>query len=1141
MNCCWRITYTYSDMLEFSHLKLTQKIPFIYEKDNTIPKIVALIVDKMVAINQEERYKNLISVYVDLRKALYQLKQINEINDFQIDTFHDIQNIHLDDVIYGRENELKKIQYLIDSKSNISNKVILVHGKSGMGKSSLLKKVIENNREIFLHQCMFKLDLGKQSRPYQTLYMALSAMVRKLIGEDEETLIRYKNKLLNVLGLQAYELIGVIPEIEILIGEHPDAFDEKTTDRKINLDNLLIRFMEIFVDRENPLCIYVDDIQWADVVTLQWLKNIILNLENVILFMNYREDEYEVSDNQTLSSMLQEFSSVNIKVDEINILPMSKIDIETLIQDNVQLKSSKEVAYIIFERTEGNPFFVKAYLKKLYDDNAIWFDMEHLEWKCDLEKIEALQISDNVFDILSNNIDMLPKNVRNLLCIASCMGHSFSHDLLEKVFNNFELFDESLALAISSGWIKIESSNKLDDIHYRFLHDKMQQTMHAFLLDKMRTKLHYKIGCHLEKDRESFDYQNLLVCVNHLNLGALYVRDKLFLGNLNLEAGIYAKKSGDFKSALEYIKQAMELIFLKSSALTKVTMLKERAECEHLCNHSDEAIYYYEKALELATTPFQQAQIYELLIKLYSDISQFQKAYEVGRMAVKSFGIALPKKFTPPLFIAEFLHLKFKLRSYTTNELINLPKSTDENFIMTIKLLANILQAAYQIQPELSVANALVIVRLCLKHGLTKESVIGFTVFGVIFQGAILGNHKLGFDYSKLSFDMLEKFENTTQHAEVKFVCGYFALSWKQPALETETNWRNAYKNGLEIGDWFHTGCAAAGIVQSMFMRGVSFEEILNEIKYYEKVLLNIGAKEQYGAILSVKQSLLNLTGQTQSDTSYDSQGFDESSYVKSLENYESKHFAHYYFINKMLVLYIQEAYHEAHLISKKGKRFAGSSKGMLHHTEYMFYNALIVAKLMTAKDLMTMRSYKKILEYTKKKFIKWAEGCAENFLVRAYILQAESYRVKSHYVRAFVYYDKAIDLAHIYGQKQLIAIANRLSAQLYEDLGQIKAAKLYKDESLISFNKWGINNFVYGDTKYEENIDVTTLIKASEAISKEYEFSSLLKTLIRIIMENAGAQHGFLILEKNGDYVVQASGKEDFSVIEVMQEIPIL
>ena len=174
---------------------------------------------------------------------------------------------------------------------------------------------------------------------------------------------------------------------------------------------------------------------------------------------------------------------------------------------------------------------------------------------------------------------------------------------------------------------------------------------------------------------------------------------------------------------------------------------------------------------------------------------------------------------------------------------MNLPKSTDEDFIMTIKLLANTLQAAYQIKPEFSVANAIIIVRLCLNHGLTKESVIGFTVFGVIFQGAILGNHKLGFDYSKLSFEMLKSLriphnmQRSSLYAVILQHHGKNHL-WKQKLYG-----RNAYKNGLEIGDWFHAGCAAAGVVQSMFMRGVSFEDIFKQIEYYEKVLRTLEPK----------------------------------------------------------------------------------------------------------------------------------------------------------------------------------------------------------------------------------------------------------------------------------------------------------
>lgn len=1126
------LPYKYNDILAFTHAVLTQKIPFISDKDKNIPRLLSMIVEKMVVINQLERYKGILSVSIDLTRLKHALKQ-GEVSDFQLDTFHNIQDLHTSEIIYGREEEEKKLQYHIDAKRNKENKVLLVSGKSGMGKSSLINKVINKNKNNFSHICRFKLISAEQSTPYQILYTALSTMARELISQDEKTLTKYRNKLQNVLGTQANILIDVIPEIEIIMGKQSSVASVHNIDIKANLDNLLVRFMEIFLDEETPLCIYVDDIQWADIITLQWIKNVILNLENIILFMAYRDDEIEVSNNHNFSTMLHELTSFDLKIDDIMILPLSQDDIDTLIKDYIQLDASEEVSHIIFERTKGNPFFVKEYLKQLHKDDSIWFDIENLVWNCDLAKIHALPISDNVFDILSDNIDSLQPNVRNLLCIASCMGNTFSHELLEKVFNDSKLFDESLALALSSGWIVIDNMNMMKEKHYRFLHDKMQQAMHTFLLGKVLNKVHYRIGCYLEQSREALDHKNLLECVNHLNIGALYVRDKKFLGKLNLEASIYAKKSGDFENALRYIKKSMELGCLNNSDDNIVLMLKQRAECEHLCNYSNEAIYYYEKALEHTETLLQKGEIYELLIKLYSDISQFKKAYEVSRVAAENFGIVIPKTFIPPFFIAEFLRLKLKLRTYPVEDLIALPESHDENFKMTIRILANTLQAAYQIQPELSVANALIIVKLCLEKGLTKESVIGFMVFGVIFQGGILGNHKLGYAYSQFSFDMLKRFDNNIQHAEVKFVCGYFASSWEQPALETEEIWHTAYKNGLEIGDWFHTGCAAAGIIQSMFMRGVAFEDIFKQIKYFEKNILSIGAKEQYGAILSVKQTLLNLTGQTKTLNSYDSDDFDELAYVESLEKYESEHFAHYYFVNKMIALYLQGSYEEAHQISLQGKKFAKSSKGMLHHTEYLFYDALILAKLISGKR---RGKYKNRIHKVKKKFVKWADGCAENFLVREHILQAEICRIESNHHEAFLYYDRAIDLANIYGQRHLVAIANRLSAKLYETLGQKRAAKVYKDESLRNFNKWGIDQI--DDTNIEENLnfDIKTLIKASEVIAQEYEFSSLLMTLIRIIMESAGAQHGYLLLEEDGDLVVQASANEDLSVIDVMQ-----
>ena len=1133
-----KLPYSCRDPLEFTHTIVTRKVPFLSDEDQNIPLIVSKIVDKMVAINQSERYQDLLSVSIDLTKVLQPLQTKGETDDFAVDTFGNLSGIHTSTTLYGREKEERRLQHHIDAKNDRSNIILLVSGISGVGKSSIVDAVIQKNKETFSHICTFKLEYGEQSTPYQKLYSALRLMTRQLIAQDEETLLRYKKRIQTLLGSNVQLLLTAIPEIETILGASLPENHHSDMESNLSFDNLLVRYMEVFVDPHKPLCIYIDDMQWADGVIMQWLKNVMLELDNIMLFLTYRRDETGVANTPHIASMLHEFASYDLKTDDIEIGPLAHEDIQTLVRDSVALDASNEISRIIYERTKGNPFFVKQYLKQLQLDNAIWFDMHALSWQCDLNKIDSLQVSDNVFDMLSACVDLLPANVRDLLCIASCMGNEFSHDLLQKVYDNDETFEASLSSALSAGWIVEDLSGKRDTKSYRFLHDKMQETINSFLLGKMLGKVHYRIGCQLELERSAQDHQNLIRCVNHLNIGSLYVRDKVFLGQLNVEASIDAKRNGDFESALTYIKKAMGLFFLNTTMENSVLMLKLRAECEHLCNNSSEAIIYYEKALELAAHKWQRGEIYELLIKFYSDISNFTKAYEIGRVATDEFGIEIPKKFMPPKFIVDFLRLKLKLRRYKTQELIDLSPSQDEEFKMLIRLMANTLQAAYQIRPELCVANAMLIVRLCLERGLTKESAIGFTVFGVIFQGGILGNHQNGYDYSRLSFEMLERFDNTTQHAEVKFVSGYFGTSWKQPAAETEELWSAAYKNGLEIGDWFHTGCAAAGITQSMFMRGVAFEDVLEKIRYFEKVLLGIGAKEQHGAIVSVKQTILNLTGKTRSRLSYDSDDFSEFAFEQSLAQYASKHFSLYYFVNKMMALYLHKAYEEADLMRRHGQVYVKSSQGMLHHAEYQFYDALIAAQRYATATLLTQRKYKKKIIRTTERFMKWADDCAENFQARAYILQAETARIKNNFAKALLYYDKAAELATIYGQHHLAGIAGRLSAELYERMGQKKVAMIYEKDSRKSFHKWGIALGPETENSDSNNFDVDTLIKASQAIAMEHDFSSLLKTLIRTVIENAGAQHGVLLLEKDGNFMVQASADAERSAVEVMQEI---
>jgi len=1132
-----KVPYRYSDLLEFSHTLVTRNIPLISTLDDTIPTVVSKIVEKMIFKNQFERYKNILSVYVDLSKVLRDLNTCGEVNEFKIDTFNSILDLYTTNLIYGREEEKKKLQGLIDSRSETSNSIITLSGTSGVGKSSLVDFILKENHHLFSYILKFKLEEGKQNTPYEILYTALRDLTKQIISQDEALLEKHRENLQQILGAEAQILIDVIPEIETIIGSQPKIKDLNITETKVRFDSLLLQFMKYFFNTGEPLCIYIDDLQWSDPITVKWIEDIVLNLKSVLTIMTYREDsdrEYHV-----FNTILDKLQPYDINIAMLTILPISEDDIYRLITDNMQLEEAKEVAHTVFLKTKGNPFFVKQYLKELQNSNGIWFDLESFGWNYDIEKIKKLQMSDNVFDILSNNLDQLHPNVLKLLQLASCFGNIFTNNLLEKIYNDDTSYEHSLGVTLKEGWLTEIKTNHTLESSYHFSHDKMHEVIYSSIGQESLKRMHYDIGYCIFSTNETLDNQNLIISVNHLNIGYEHLEDKQLLVELNMQASVHAKKSGDFDNALQYIRKAMQLADNQTLNDKYALMVKERAECEHLCHNSEQAEIYYEIALESSEDKLIKGEIYELMIKFYSDISNFQKAYDIGRTATELFGISIPKKFIPLQFALEFISLKLKLRAYKVEEFINLPQSDDVMFKMTIRLLANTLQAAYQIKPELSVANALIIVKLCLKHGLTKESVIGFTVFGVIFQGAILGNHELGFKYSEFSLDMLEKFDNTIQHSEVKFVCGYFATSWKQASSKTEANWHISYQNGLEIGDWFHTGCAAAGIIQSMFMRGVHFEKILEQIGLFEAVLENIGASEQLGAMTSVKQTILNLTKQKNVLGLFDAEGFDEPSYVKDLDTYNSEHFAHYYFINKMIFLYFHKEYQKGFDISQKGMKFSKSSQGMLHNTEHIFYDALILAQLIEDTNVKNKIQYKRSIDKAKKKFLKWADVCPENFLVRATILQGELCRIANDHTKALWHYERAIEAAKIYGQVHLQAIANRLTAQMYDGLKQIKIANLYYEDALKNLHEWGMEERKFTELNDTVDFDIMTLIKASEVIAKEQRLPYLLKTLIQIIIENASAQHGFLLLKEDNDMFVQAYASVDTEAIDIMKNIP--
>lgn len=1103
-----------------------------------VAPVLVRILDKMLATDRHQRYQTLEAVAVDLRICIEMLERGEPLADFEIDHLSDVSRLFSQGEQYGREAPLLSLVTTLRQAVGQPMSTVRVRGVSGIGKSSLVYTARRSVSDQY-HFVQVKYDQYASNSPFEGLFAGLQQLLRQLLSESPDQGRRWGDTFRQALEKDAGILVEAMPELALFIGQPPEVVALPAADAKVRLYRLLSRFVQSLASIDHPLCVFLDDCQWADTATLEWLENQ-HELHSVVVILAFRDD----ADNMTslLGGFLERLRERQTLQQDICLEPLSAQVIGDLLQQRLKLSNdaAETLAVAIVEKTHGNPLYMSEYLRQCQLHRVLWFDHTDLVWKLDLQQQTNIPVSENVVQLLAKRLAFLSNETQQVLKTAACIGNRFDSHVLKQLLPDLAV-DRALLNAQAGGWLMRQAAEQV----YVFPHDRIQQAAYGLMDKSSLQQVHLSIAQCLVTSEEA--ETRLLECVYHFNMALEQITDMQLLGQigrLNLRATEVAKNNGDFHLALEYIILAMKLLLPKQSDPALVAELyKQRAECEHLCGQQSTASRYYKMALQASTDAQQRTRIYELLIKFHTDFGEFQQAFETGRTALFHLDFSVPASFSPLNFAVDYLHLKRNLRGSTIETLLALPEASDVRIRDQILLLSAMQKAAYQIQPELCVALAAKQVRLCLRYGNTREAVVGYMVFGVIFLGGVRGLAVEGCKYGRLSLAMLERYNNQMQSAEVPFVYGYFAHSWLHPASDTERYWQRAFEQGLKVGDWFHAGCAAAGILQSQFMRGQPLERMLQQCDHFQTILQRIGAFEHGQVLVGIRQALLNLRNPSPSLPVFSHDGFDESAYLNALNQFGSRHFAHLYYINKMWVLYFHGHYDDAAAVAVTSQGYMKDSQGMLHAAEHKFLHALILAQTLRSHDGINMRrKHFRIKRYTRQ-FHRWAKQCPDNFLDRAQLLQGELYRIAGHIGKALECYQEACKTAEFYGHLNLQVIGHQLTEQLYASQTQRLAAQCHQLEKRQLAEKWGVDSWhtqagCSSFVRQAGQFDLDSLAQAVEVISQERRLPRLLETLMTILQENTLARRCVLMLQEEPQYLIQAESVEGTET-RVMQSQP--
>jgi predicted ATPase len=597
-----------------------------------------------------------------------------------------------------------------------------------------------------------KFDQYQRNMPYAGMVAAFAGLVRQLLGGSEAELRGWRDRIRSAVGRNGRVISEVLPDVERIIGEQPEVPRLGATESQNRFNYVFQKFVRVFCRPEHPLTLFLDDLQWADMASLNLLRLLLTDrqIHHLLVLGAYRSNE--VNHSHPLTLALEGLQQEGISPQTVTLGPLAAIHVGQLLSDTLHqpVEEITDLIALVMQKTTGNPFFINQFLKTLHSQNLLSFDGESGCWRWDIEQINAVGFTDNVVALMVGSLKQLPKSTQQVLQWAACIGAEFDLKTLGMIAGQaVDPLLTDLAIANQHGLLMPlpDGEGSWPCSRYRFTHDQVQQAAYELINPDQRQKLHLQIGRLLwQKSAQSDLPDHLFAVTDHLNLGLLGSDQRITLdgsegeriAELNLQAGIKAKFSLAYDSALTYLQAGLTLLgqhpWQEHYPLT-LAFHEEAAEAAYLSGNSTQMESYIDQALTQVTTPLERVRSYDIKIQALASQGNLQGAIEVGLAILHDLGTDLPLHPTAAEGQTAMQQLNDLLANWSTDDLLRLPEMTDPIALASVKTLARVAAAAYISAPGLLPLVLLKIFERSLQYGNTPASCIGYLGYAVLLSG----------------------------------------------------------------------------------------------------------------------------------------------------------------------------------------------------------------------------------------------------------------------------------------------------------------------------------------------------------------------------------------------------------------------
>ena len=819
-------------------------------------------------------------------------------------------------------------------------------------------------------------------------------------------------------------------------------------------------------------------------------------------------------------------------------------------------------------KTEGNPFLVHRLLTELHDSEFLRFDASDNRWLWDVDAIWTIGPEGAAAELLEGAVRELPVQTQDLLSKAACLGVRFhlaelalisGKDSSEVLSALGPAIERHLLSPVPGVHLGDEGADPAADAkgYFGFVHDRVQQAAYELIPEDSRGSVHLDIGRRLLGGR-GFDGlgEGAYEVVEHLNRGRTLIHDpdeQLELTRLNFEAALRAKAATAYGAAREYVEVARRLLpadaWEENCAFTR-RVYSERAEAEYLVGDVGRARQFIEVALEHIEDPVERAELHDLLIVQHTLQGEYGEAMRIGRESLAALGVDLPITNIRDAVEQELHYVRDLDPSDRFPRMIEDSSAPDPSFHATIRLLMNLLPPSYFTEPDLNSWIAVKMVNLSEEFGYVEESAKGLVNLGNVL--ALREDYRGGYAFGRQALSVVEHVGSTTLKPRVLYTFVTYLNHWMNPLSDSGRLGDEAFRACLDVGELQYAGYVLAfhKTMNEIFL-GENLDTVRGKLDEYLRFTTKTKNNLASSVVLAAYNTVANLHGESPNHASFDSDLVTEKGLLENCESHG----------NFMAVCLLRLLQAQALLLYGDNQEALAKVREAADIIDYVsttmplamlpFVEAMILAGMHDdAQRLREIGCWTRMLSH-RDAMARRAAVCRENFEAPSLLIQAEIARLEQRHIDAMRLYDRSVEAANGVGFIPIKALGNERAGQFWLALGKRGFAGGYLEKAYAEYARWGAGRKL--DRLFEQfpelaanrddgapsraespsrdlprTLDVEAVIKTSQAIASELRFERLLGTLVKVLIEAAGAQRGVLFLAEPEGLKVEAVGDVD-------------